>query len=133
MVTEAKDKAVLDAALQRYLSALNALNEEQFMACFRENCIVRDPYGSLLYEGQDGLHNYFRTLADTWQAYIVKIGNVYYGGRERIVFPWEVEAVARSGKSARFDGVSVITLEGDLIDGLEGYWDAAAAFEQIRE
>ncbi len=128
-----EQKAVLDAALQCYVSALNALDAERFLACFRSNCVVRDPYGVSLYEGQDGLRQYFSTMAETWQRFEMKPGRVYYGGPERLVFTWQVSAQARNGKTARFEGVNVMTLEGALIDGLEAYWDAPAMFEQIRD
>jgi ketosteroid isomerase-like protein len=126
-------KAALDAALARYVAALGALDEKKFLACFRSNCVVRDPYGVSIYEGADGLRQLFATLADTWQSYTVRPGQVYYGGSERIVFTWEVEATARNGKAARFGGISVMTLEKELIDGLEAYWDAPAMFDQIKD
>lgn len=133
MSIEAKDRAALDAAMERYLGALNALDETQFVACFRENCLLRDPYGVILYEGHNGVHDYFRTMRDTWQTFHIQPGRVYYGGSERVAFTWEVTATAHNGKSAHFDGIAVMTLEGLLIDGLESYWDAAAMFEQIKE
>ncbi|GEM_PF-2201556 len=130
---DSEQKAVLDAAMQRYLAALNEMDEDRFLACFRHNCVVRDPYGLSLYEGEIGLRQYFDTLSDTWQAYQMTPGKVYYAGPERIVFTWEVTATARNGKTAQFDGVNVLTLEGDLIDGLEAYWDAPAMYEQIKD
>ncbi len=112
---------------------MNALDEARFLSGFRSNCVVRDPFGLSLYEGEDGLHQLFATLLDTWQAYAITPGKTYYGGPERIVFTWAAQATARNGKTAVFDGISVMTLEGDLIDGLEAYWDALAMFEQIKD
>lgn len=130
---EPEQKAVLDAALARYVVALNALDVSRFMACFRSNCVVRDPYGASLYEGGNGLRQYFETMVDTWQAFTLTPGAVYYGGPERIVFTWTVDATAKNGKAAHYDGITVITLEGEAIDGLESYWDAPAMFEQIKD
>ncbi len=130
---EPEHRATLDSAVDRYVAALNALDEKRFLACFRGNCVVRDPYGVSLHEGADGLHQHFATLVGTFQAYTIRPGRRYYGGPERVVFTWEAEATARNGKTARFDGITVLTLEGELIDGLEAYWDASAMFEQIRD
>lgn len=44
MGTEANNRAVLDTALRAYVGALNALDEAAFIACFRDNCLLRDPY-----------------------------------------------------------------------------------------
>lgn len=130
---EPEVKATLDAALARYVAAMNALDEDQFLSGFRSNCVVRDPYGMSLYEGENGLHQLFATLLDTWQAYTLMPGKIYYGGLERIVFTWTAQATAHNGKTASFEGIGVMTLEGDLVDGLEVYWDAPAMFEQIKD
>lgn len=72
-------------------------------------------------------------MVDTWQAFHLEPGRTYYGWPERIVFAWEVTATAHNGKQARYDGITVLEVEGSLIDGLESYWDAAAMFEQIKD
>jgi limonene-1,2-epoxide hydrolase len=128
-----ENKSILDQAVAHFVAALNALDEARFLAIFRANCVVRDPYGVSLYEGVDGLRMYFHTMHSTWQAFEMRPLRVHYGGRERVVFTWEVTATARNGKQVQFDGVNVMTLEGELIDGLESYWDAVSMFEQIRD
>jgi ketosteroid isomerase-like protein len=130
---EPEKKATLDAAVSKYVAALNALDADRFVACFRKNCVVRDPYGISIYQGQTELRQYFQTMQDTWQAFELRPGHVFYGGRERVVFTWTAFATARNGKSARYNGINVLTLEGELIDGLEAYWDAPAMFAQIRD
>lgn len=124
-------RQTLDAALAAYVAALNALDEQRFFACFRSNCVVRDPYGTSIYEGPDGLQEYFKTIHATWQSLTLTPEQVYYGGAERIVWSWTATGTAANGKTATFTGIMVMTLEGDLIDGLESYWDAAAVVEQI--
>lgn len=128
-----EQKAILDNAVANYAAALNALNEDQFLACFRGNCVVRDPFGVSLYEGEDGLRLYFHTMQSTWAQFEITPLKLYYGGRERVVFGWEATATAHNGKQAHYDGINVMTLEGTLIDGLESYWDAPAMFEQIKD
>ena len=128
-----EQKAILDNAVTSYIAALNALNEDQFLVCFRSNCVVRDPYGVSLYEGEDGLRLYFHTMQSTWATFEITPRTLYYGGRERVVFVWEVSAKAHNGKPVRYEGINVLTLEGALIDGLEAYWDAPAMFEQIKD
>jgi hypothetical protein len=128
-----EQKAVLDNAVANYTTALNALSEDQFLACFRSNCVVRDPFGVSLYEGEDGLRLYFHTMQSTWAEFQITPVKLFYGGRERVVFAWEAIATAHNGKQVRFDGINVLTLEGTLIDGLESYWDAPAMFEQIKD
>ena len=130
---EPSDKANLDTVLDCYLAAMNALDESRFLACFRENALLRDPYGAFRYEGHDGLHQYFQTMTDTWQTFTMAIDRRFYGGPERVAFLWTVTATAKNGKEARYEGVGILTVEGALIDGLESYWDAAAMFGQIKD
>lgn len=127
-----EQKAVLDDVIARYTDALNALDEDRFIACFRQNCVVRDPVGYSIYHGGDQLRQYIQTMIDTWQAFQFVPEKVFYGGAERVAFTWHVIATARNGSTAQYDGISVVTLRGPVIDGLEAYWDAQAMFEQIK-
>ena len=125
----AEQQSVLDTAMARYVAALSALDEQAFLSCFRNNCVVRDPYGISIYRGGDELRQYFQTLKDTWQAFTITPGQVYYGGHERIVFLWVADATAKNGKSVRYEGVNVLTLEGDLIDELESAFESSSRRE----
>lgn len=126
-------QTLLNSALDRYVAAMNGLDEARFRACFRDNCLLRDPFGAFRYEGHDGLRQYFQTVVDTWQAFSMTIGERHYGGPERVAFTWQVTSTAKNGKAAQFSGIAILTVEGDLIDGLESYWDAPAMFEQIKD
>ncbi len=126
-------KAKLDEAVEEYVAALNDLDAGRFLACFRGNCLVRDPHGSSIYRGTDELHQYIDTMRNTWSSFQLAPGRRYYGGSGRVAFTWEASATAHNGKTATFDGITVLTLESGLIDGLEAYWDAPAMFEQIKD
>lgn len=122
----------LTALLARYVAALNALDTDAFLICFSMNCVVRDPYGMSIYHGGDELRQYMATVTETWQSFHLTPGDTYLGGDDRIVFAWAVTAIARGGRSAAFEGITVLTIKAGLIDGLESYYDAQAMFAQIQ-
>ncbi|MFC1959875.1 nuclear transport factor 2 family protein [Chloroflexota bacterium] len=128
-----QEQTVLDGALASYVAAMNALESDHFLSLFRRNCVVRDPYGMSIYRGVAELRQYCETRAATWASFMLTPAATYYGGHERIVFAWAARATAQNGKTVTYDGITVLTLEGELIDGLEAYWDAASMFEQIKD
>ncbi|MBN2469396.1 MAG: nuclear transport factor 2 family protein [Anaerolineae bacterium] len=124
--------STLAALAQRYIAALNALDTDAFLTCFSINCVVRDPYGVSIYHGGDELRQYMLTMTRTWQALQLAPGAIYYGGDDRVVFSWAVQATAWNGRAAVFEGITVLTVKQDLIDGLESYYDAQVMFAQIQ-
>lgn len=115
----------------RYIAALNALDREAFLSLFRANCVVRDPYGLSIYHGGDELRQYVQTMLDTWRHYTLTPGPLITGGVDRVVFGWGVNATAQDGRTVEFEGITVLTINEGLIDGLESYYDAHAMFAQI--
>lgn len=128
--TESSINALIDLAT-RYVAALNALDNDAFLNCFRANCVVRDPYGLSIYHGGDELRQYIRTMIDTWRQYTLTPQTFIAGGKDRVVFGWVVNAVAQDGQPVEFEGITVLTIKEGLIDGLESYYDARAMFAQL--
>ena len=118
-------------ASERYFRALGSLDEGNYLACFSSDAVLRDPYGSKEFAGHDGLAKWFAGMVRTWTHFSMRPVSHYVSG-DRAAICWTADAVAKSGKSATFDGISVITVEeSGLISELDGYWDATAMLAQI--
>jgi steroid delta-isomerase-like uncharacterized protein len=124
-------KEMMISAFERYFSALNQLDRRAYLEAFAEDVVVMDPYGGRAFEGHEGLNKFFNGLERTWESFQM-VPQEYYISGDRAAVKWQTEASAKSGKSARFAGINIFTInEEGLISRLEGYWDAAAMMAQI--
>ena len=118
-------------SLSDYFAALNALDRRGYVACFTPDALVRDPYGGRELRGEAGLNKFFDGMLHTWERFTMSAGEAYASG-DRLAVTWRTEATAKSGKTARFAGVNIFTLEGEKISRLDGYWDFKAMVAQLR-
>jgi ketosteroid isomerase-like protein len=121
----------LPAAVSDYFAAVNALDRVAYLACFSSDVRLRDPYGGPVRLGVEGLHRFFDGMEATWTSFLMTPEGDYRAG-ERVAVPWQARATARNGKTARFAGVNVFTLDQEgKISQLDGYWDFKAMVAQI--
>ena len=119
-------------AVAAYFDALNKIDREEYVACFTQDAILRDPYGGPLREGETGLHEFFDTMEQTWSKFEMEPQGAYKSG-DRVAVPWTARATAHSGKTADFAGVNLFTLgEEGRIKELQGYWNFKEMLAQIR-
>lgn len=124
--------AVMTSAIERYLAAVNSLDRTAYLACFSPEAVVLDPYGGRPSQGQEGLNKFFNGMERTWASFTMTAGRSYVSGN-RVAFAWSVRATAKSGKTADFEGINVLTVgEDGLVTQLEGYWDMGAMIAQIK-
>lgn len=122
----------MNSAIDKYVSAVNTLNREAYIAAFTDDAVVADPYGGRPFEGTAGLAKFFTGMERTWDAFEMVLGQPYAGG-DRVAVGWSVRATAKSGKQAEFTGINVFTITEDgQISRLEGYWDMEQMLAQIR-
>jgi ketosteroid isomerase-like protein len=118
----------MTSAPDRYFRAISSLD---YLSCFAANPELQDPYGSRPYQGEEGLGRFFNGLERTWSRISMQPSGYYVSG-DRVAVPWSAEGVSHQGKTARFSGVNVFSLNEDgLISRIEGYWDFKAMVAQI--
>lgn len=119
-------------AIERYREAVNQLDRAAYQAAFADTVLLMDPYGGRVLEGRAGLDKFFDGMERTWASFSMSYGEMY-GSGDRVAVNWQVEAVAKNGKAAKFAGINVFTVTNDgLITQLEGYWDARAMMAQLK-
>ena len=119
--------------VEKYMKALNSLDESAYLALFGENCVVNDPYGTAEYLGEEGLKRFFKGMTDTWKYFEMRADKFYPGDNNRIAVRWAVSATAQSGKAVEFSGVSIFYFTDEKISGLDAYWHFRAMMQQLRE
>lgn len=131
MMAFSMDNSADHSAVNRYFTALNAIDREACLACFSEDAVILDPYGGRPLQGTPGLHKFMDGMERTWSSFNM-IPDVPFVAAERVAVSWQCTATAKSGKVAHFAGIDVFTLnEAGLISRLEGYWDFQAMVAQI--
>jgi steroid delta-isomerase len=121
----------MTSAFSRYFSALNNLDQADYVACFGDNAELRDPYGGRIFTGSVGLSTWFQSMDRTWAEFNIQPESSYESG-DRIAIQWTATGTSKMGKTAQFSGINVFTIDdAGLIFRLDGYWDVAAMLAQI--
>jgi steroid delta-isomerase len=120
-------------AVDRYFAAWSSLDPSAYVACFDENAVVHDPYGSTPHQGAGALRHFFGTIADAVQEVRIRAQSVYAASnRAAVVF--HGQAVGKNQKPVEVAGIDVFEFnEGGRITTLWAYWDPAAVLAKLRE
>lgn len=120
--------------VEKYMKALNGLNEADYVALFTDNCVVNDPYGTAEFLGEDGLKRFFKGLTDTWKYFEMRGDKFYPGDGNRLAVRWSVSATTKNdGKTIEFSGVSIFYFAENKISGLDAYWHFRSIMKEIRD
>jgi steroid delta-isomerase-like uncharacterized protein len=87
-------------------------------------------------EGRDAIASHTQAYIDAVPDCVLDIRGVYESGDTTTTLEWtfrgthtgDVEGFPARGEPIHLDGVSVITMEGDLVKEERVYWDAATLF-----
>ncbi len=120
------------SATNQYFNALSNINLDDFLACFKKDATLDDPYGGKTFVGSEGLNKWFDGFGRTWKEFSIEAEEAFYSG-DRAAVKWAARGVANSGKNANFSGIDIFTIDGNgLITRMDGYWDAPSMLAQIR-
>jgi len=123
--------ASIHSASSNYFAAVSTLDKAAYLACFSDDAIVHDPYGSRPWQGHEGLGKFFSGMERTWASLTMTPDETYVSGN-RLAAIWTAQGISKSNKSAQFAGINVFTVnEEGLITQLEAYWDFKAMVAQI--
>jgi len=123
---------VMRDAVDRYFAAWVALDPAAYVACFTDDGVLHDPYGSTPRTGAKSLRGFFEGVAHALEeARIVAEAVHIAGDRAAVVF--RGKAIGKNAKHVEVVGVDVFEFdEKGRIKTLWAYWDSAAVLAQLR-
>jgi steroid Delta-isomerase len=119
-------------AVDRYFSAWNSLDPSAYVACFADDAIVHDPYGSTPYRGAQALQEFFGGIAKALQEVTLEAERIHIAGnRAAVVF--KGKGTGKNGKPVHVEGIDVFEFnDTGRISALGSYWDSAAVLAKLR-
>jgi len=123
----------MSEAVDRYFAAWASLDPSAYAACFDENAVVHDPYGSTPHEGADALREFFASIANAVHDVSVQADSIYTSNnRAAVVF--RGKATGKNRKPVEVAGIDVFEFnEAGRITTLWAYWDPAAVLAKLRQ
>jgi steroid delta-isomerase len=119
--------------IDRYFAAWASLDPAAYTACFSDDAVVHDPYGSTPHRGAKALRELFSGIAHALEEARIEAEAVHVAGnRAAVVF--RGRAVGKNRKPVEVVGVDVFEFdEAGRITSLWAYWDSAAALMKLRQ
>ena len=120
-------------AVDRYFASWARLDPSAYVACFTEDAIVHDPYGSRPYQGTTALRTFFNEVVQALQEVTIEAEAVHVAAnRAAVVF--QGKAIGKNGKPVHVDGIDVFEFNDvGRITTLWAYWDSAALLAKLRQ
>lgn len=120
-------------AIDRYFAAWTSLDPSAYVACFSENAVVHDPYGSTPRQGAHALRDFFDGIAHAVQEVRIQADSLYVAGN-RAAVAFRGNAIGKNGKPVEVVGIDVFEFnEAGRITALWAYWDPAAVLAKLRQ
>ena len=119
-------------AVDRYFAAWTSLDPSSSAACFAEDAIAHDPYGSPPYQGLQAVRDFFGGVANALQDVTVEAERIHIAGnRAAVVF--RGKGSGKNGKSVHVEGIDVFEFnDAGRISALWSYWDSVAVLAKLR-
>jgi steroid delta-isomerase len=110
--------------LDRYFTAIAALDPAAIAACFRPDGELEDPIGTPVRRGRDEIREYWaRGLCAAVEKADIEVLVVLPAG-DSVAAHWRMAARSRGGAVATAEGIDVLRFDRTgLIRRAEGYWD----------
>ena len=86
-------------AVDRYFAAWSSLDPSAYVACFDENAVVHDPYGSTPHKGASALREFFGGIAHAIQDVSIQADSVY-AASDRVAVVFRGKAIGKNLKPA---------------------------------
>jgi steroid delta-isomerase len=119
-------------AVDRYFAAWNRLDPAAYQACFTDDAVVQDPYGSSPLRGAKAVRGFFDAIAKALEDVAVSAEEIHVAGNRAAVL-FNGKGVGKNGKPVELRGVDVFEFtDGGRISGLSAYWDPAAVLAKLR-
>lgn len=98
------------------------------MALFAEDAVSYDPVGMPPRHGRAGVREFLESLFPLTETFALTETSVLAAGNA-VAVCWTGQAAGKNGRSVSFEGIDVITMDGDgKISSLYAFWDAPPVF-----
>ncbi|GMQ78155.1 MAG: hypothetical protein BMS9Abin02_0654 [Anaerolineae bacterium] len=117
------------SATNHHFNALSKINLDDFLACFKKDATLADPYRGKPYAGKEGLSKWFNGIRRSWKGFSIEAEEAFNSG-DRAAVKW-TDRGGKFWKECNFFRHRYIDEDG-LITRIDGYWDAPSMMAQIR-
>lgn len=123
----------MQTLITRYFSATRAMDLDAWLACFANDAVSHDPYGTPPIRGTDGLRKFFLSVATAFK----EIGFterlvIVTGNRAAVTFI--AQGIGNNGKRATCEGGDIFEFnDRGTIQTMWGYWAPAAMMAQLQK
>lgn len=125
-------KQLTDTFIQALQDLENSRNPNSIVLLFAENCEVGNVVSPNHYQGTAGAQEFWQHYRDTFDQVKSNFRNqIMMDGK--VALEWTTEGTVKNGKSIRYDGVSILEIEGDKITRFYAYFDPNHLGHQIIE
>ena len=125
------DKETIEKVVASYFGAIQAMDMDAWLANFAEDVVSHTPVGGPPVHGHDGMRLFLKQIIMAMESVTTRVEGVFTGGDDAAV-KWSVEGTGRNGREIRFEGITVMELNGQgKIRRILAYWDPAAVFAAL--
>ncbi len=115
--------------VNEYFDAICNLDCEAWIATFAADAVSHEPGNPLV--GHDALRAFFNGVAAGFETIEMRPDRIFVVGNEAGV-KWSASGTGKTGRTVKFEGVDVFTLNDDgKIQTMKGFWDPAAMMSQL--
>ena len=122
-----------ESIITAYFETMSAMSPHQWRDIFAEDALVFDPVGNPPTKPQEDAEKFFGMIANFFETLKLSQDHTFILGNEAAV-KWTMEVVAKNGKQARAQGISVFNInEAGKIQQVSSYWDEKKMMSQLKE
>ncbi len=120
---------------RQFIDALDRLESsrdvEPIVATFTETCEVGNVLTSEPFHGRDGARKFWTEYREAFADVRSSFRNVV-AAEGRAALKWTTEGTSAAGEPFRYEGVSILELDGSRIARFRAYFDPAALGRQLQ-
>lgn len=117
-----------------FVEALRRLEEDRdvegLVAIHAEDCSVGNVAVPRTFRGHDGLREFWTNYRETFGEMRSEFRNVFADDGGRAALEWTTTGTSQNG-DVRYEGVSILEIEGDRVRRFMAYFDPRSLTEQV--
>ncbi|MDJ1181968.1 nuclear transport factor 2 family protein [Roseofilum casamattae] len=123
---------LIQATIDGYFTQMSAMNPQGWMDLFVPEATITDPVGKPPAIAHEKATAFFQLLAQFYDRFDIIPEPAFISGNGAAV-KWKMTVVAKTGKTAEAEGISVFTFnEHGKITALSSYWAEAELMRQLK-
>lgn len=121
---------------RRFIDALGQLESgrdtDAIVATFADDCEVGNVLAPERFHGHDGARKFWTEYREAFADVRSSFRNVV-AADGRAALEWTTEGTSAAGEPFRYDGVSILEVEGDRVTRFRAYFDPASLGRQLQQ